>query len=407
MKEFTTIDRPEYLNQLIDFESSDLVKVVTGIRRCGKSTLMLQYRDWLIAQGIRLENILYFNFESLSHAELRDFMALYRRVLELSTSLEGTIYLLFDEVQEVDQWERAINSFRVDLDCDITVTGSNAKLLSGELATLLSGRYVEIQMRPFSFAEFMTFRKNQGEALSLEEGLSQFMRWGGFPGVHDLQGGDRRKELYLTDIFNAVLFKDVINRNAVRDTELLTRILLFVMDNIGNPFSAKTISDYLKSQGRKLGVETVYNYLDWLENAFVVEKVKRFDIKGKAFLSTQEKIFFCDTGICNAILGERPQAIAGLLENMVYLNLRQKGFKVYIGKLGATEVDFVAVKNGQKHYIQVCYQLTPENTKREVEPLLAIKDSYPKTILTLSPLAQGTIEGIAVENLAAFLARDA
>lgn len=224
------------------------------------------------------------------------------------------------------------------------------------------------------------------------------------PGLHELQASPRATSQYLSDVFNSVLLKDVVSRNNIRDSELLNRIIQFIFDNVGSTFSAKNISDFLKSQGRKLGVETIYNYLDYLENAFVIERVERFDLKGRKYLETQEKIYAADVGIRNSVLGYRPSDIAGILENLVYLNLRQKGFSVSVGKTGTLEVDFVASKDGAVFYVQVCYQLTPENLEREIAPLRQIKDNYPKLVLTLSDLMAGDVEGIKIRNLVDFLA---
>ena len=238
---------------------------------------------------------------------------------------------------------------RVDCECEIVLTGSNARLLSGELATLLAGRYVEIQMFPLSFDEFLEFRKDIGE--EIHKSFDAFLRFGGLPGLHELQASPRLP-LNISTMFQFVLLKDVVSRNNIRDTELLNRIIQFIFDNVGSTFSAKNISDFLKSQGRKLGVETIYNYLDYLENAFVIERVKRFDLKGKKYLEPQEKIYAADVGIRNSVLGYRPSDIAGILENLVYLNLRQKGFSVSVGKTGTLEVDFVASKDRAVFYVQ-------------------------------------------------------
>ena len=257
-------------------------------------------------------------------------------------------------------------------------------------------------MFPLSFDEFLEFRQNGGD--DVHKSFDAFLGFGGLPGLHELQASPRATTQYLSDLFNSVLLKDVVSRNNIRDTELLNRIIQFIFDNVGSTFSAKNISDFLKSQGRKLGVETIYNYLDYLENAFVIERVKRFDLKGRKYLETQEKIYAADVGIRNSVLGYRPTDIAGILENLVYLNLRQKGFTVSVGKSGTSEVDFVASKDGAVLYVQVCYQLTPENLERGVSPLRQIKDNYPKLVLTLSDLMAGDVEGIKIRNLVDFLA---
>ena len=396
----TIFPRDRYLNQLTSFHGSELVRVITGMRRSGKSSLLKLYRDWLISEKkIEEKNIVYINFESLKYSNLTESQPLYDYVCGLSSQAGTKMHLLFDEIQNVKEWEKAVNALRVDCECEIVLTGSNARLLSGELTTLLAGRYVEIQMFPLSFDEFLEFRKDSGE--DIHKSFDAFLRFGGLPGLHELQASPRATAQYLNDVFNSVLLKDVVSRNNIRDTELLNRIIQFIFDNVGSTFSAK---DFLKSQGRKLGVETTYNYLDYLENAFVIERVKRFDLKGKKYLETQEKIYAADVGIRNSVLGYRPSDIAGILENLLYLNLRQKGFRVSVGKMGTLEVDFVASKDEEVLYVQVCYQLTPENLEREIAPLKQIKDNYPKLVLTLSDLMTGDIEGIKVRNLVDFLA---
>lgn len=394
--------RDRYLNQLIAFYGAELIRVITGMRRSGKSSLLKLYRNWLVNEKqIEEKNIVYINFESLKYANLTESQSLYDYVCGISAQVGTKVYLLFDEIQNVKDWEKAVNALRVDCDCEIVLTGSNARLLSGELATLLAGRYVEIQMFPLSFDEFLEFRKSSGE--DIHKSFDAFLRFGGLPGLHELQASPRATSQYLSDVFNSVLLKDVVSRNNIRDSELLNRIIQFIFDNVGSTFSAKNISDFLKSQGRKLGVETIYNYLDYLENAFVIERVKRFDLKGRKYLETQEKIYAADVGIRNSVLGYRPTDIAGILENLVYLNLRQKGFSVSVGKSGTSEVDFVASKDEAVLYVQVCYQLTLENLEREVSPLRQIKDNYPKLVLTLSDLMTGDIEGIKIRNLIDFL----
>ena len=395
--------RDRYLNQLIAFYGAELIRVITGMRRSGKSSLLKLYRNWLVNEKkIEEKNIVYINFESLKYANLTESQSLYDYVCGISAQVGTKVYLLFDEIQNVKDWEKAVNALRVDCDCEIVLTGSNARLLSGELATLLAGRYVEIQMFPLSFDEFLEFRKSSGE--DIHKSFDAFLRFGGLPGLHELQASPRATSQYLSDVFNSVLLKDVVSRNNIRDSERLNRIIQFIFDNVGSTFSAKNISDFLKSQGRKLGVETIYNYLDYLENAFVIERVKRFDLKGRKYLETQEKIYAADVGIRNSVLGYRPSDIAGILENLVYLNLRQKGFSVSVGKTGTLEVDFVASKDGAVFYVQVCYQLTPENLEREIAPLRQIKDNYPKLVLTLSDLMAGDVEGIKIRNLVDFLA---
>lgn len=321
-------------------------------------------------------NIIAINFESLRYEALRDFRALYAEISKRAESVNGMLYVLLDEIQEVESREKVINSLRVDFNCDIYVTGSNATLLSGELATLLAGRYVEIRVYPLDFQEYLDFAAaNPDEAgLSRQEQFADFLRFGGLPGIHQMKWEEGRIMQYLQDIYNSVLLKDVIARNRIRDTALLEGIVLYLMDNIGNPFSAKSISDFLKSQGRKLSTETVYHYLKALENAFLIHKVRRFDIKGRR-----------------------------ILENTVYLELLRRGWNVHIGKQGVAEVDFVAGRTDERLYIQVCYVLTPENMDREFGPLEAIPDNYEKLVLSTDTLLRINRGGIRQKNIMDFL----
>ena len=399
------IVRERYMRIIRDFIDKPVVKVITGMRRRGKSALLELTRGELISRGVDKNNIIFINFESLRYEALKDYKALYAEVMRRAEMAEGRVYILLDEIQEVDAWEQVINSFRVDLDCDIYVTGSNAKLLSGELATLLAGRYVEIRVYPLDFHEFLDFAaQNEDEAkLSRSEQFADFLRFGGLPGIHLMKWDEERLTQYLHDIYNSVLLKDVIARNKIRDTALLESIILYLMDNIGNTFSSKTISDFLKSQGRKLSTETVYNYLKALENAFLIHKAVRFDIKGKRLLETQEKYNLSDLGLRHAVMGYRDNDIAGILENTVYIELLRRGYTVRIGKQGVAEVDFVAERADERIYIQVCYVLTPENTDREFAPLEEIQDNYEKVVISTDTLLRINRGGIKQKNIIDFL----
>lgn len=399
------IVRERYMRIIRDFIDKPVVKVITGMRRSGKSALLELTRGELISRGVDKNNIIFMNFESLRYEALKDYRALYAEVMRRAEMAEGRVYILLDEIQEVDAWEQVINSFRVDLDCDIYVTGSNAKLLSGELATLLAGRYVEIRVYPLDFHEFLDFAaQNEDEAkLSRSEQFADFLRFGGLPGIHLMKWDEERLTQYLHDIYNSVLLKDVIARNKIRDTALLESIILYLMDNVGNTFSSKTISDFLKSQGRKLSTETVYNYLKALENAFLIHKAVRFDIKGKRLLETQEKYYLSDLGLRHAVMGYRDNDIAGILENTVYLELLRRGYTVRIGKQGVAEVDFVAERADERIYIQVCYVLTPENTDREFAPLEEIQDNYEKVVISTDTLLRINRGGIKQKNIIDFL----
>lgn len=399
------IARERYMRLIRDFMDKPVVKIITGMRRCGKSALLELTRQELLSRGIHPENVIFINFESLRYEALKDYKALYAEITKRAEQVSGRVYILLDEIQEVNAWEQVINSLRVDFDCDIYLTGSNARLFSGELATLLAGRYVEIRVYPLDFAEYLDFAAaNPEEAtLSRQEHFANFLRFGGLPGLHQMKWDESRLMQYLHDIYNSVLLKDVIARNNFRDIALLEGIVLYLMDNVGNTFSAKTISDFLKSQGRKLSPETVYNYLKALEDAFLIHKAVRFDIKGKRILETQEKYYLSDLGLRHAVLGYRDNDIAGILENTVYLELLRRGFFVYIGRQEVAEVDFVANRADERVYIQVCYVLTPENTDREFAPLEAIADNYPKLVLSTDTLLRINRGGIRQKNLMDFL----
>jgi predicted AAA+ superfamily ATPase len=389
------------------FIDKPVIKVITGMRRCGKSVILTLFREQLLERGIAAEHILYLNFESQNLAFLAETQALYRYVLDYAAKMPpGRLYIMLDEVQRIPEWERAAASFRVDLDCDIYITGSNANLLSGELHTLLAGRFVEIPIFPLSFAEHLEFTASMGESAgkTREQQFIDFLQWGGLPGIHEMNIDSGSIYPYLTDIYNSVILKDVISRHRVRDVELLERIVRFLMDNIGNIFSAKSISNFLKSQNRKLGAETVYNYLRLLEEAFLIRKVSRYDIKGKRFLETLEKYYLEDHGIKHAALGYREQDIPGLLENVVYLELKRRGFQVHIGQLDQKEVDFIATRREEKLYIQVCYLLAdPATAEREFGPLQEIRDHYPKLVLSMDPIWNYAREGIQRRSLVEWL----
>ena len=382
-----------------------VIKVITGMRRCGKSALLELIREELISRGVEEKNIISFNFESLRYEALKDYRALYTEIARQVQNTCGRVYLLLDEIQEVTSWEQVINSIRVDFDSDIYITGSNARLLSGELATLLAGRYVEIRVYPLDFQEYLDFAASdpQESSLSRQEHFANFLHFGGLPGIHQMKWSEDRLMQYLHDIYNSVLLKDVIARNKIRDTALLEGIVLYLMDNIGNTFSAKTISDFLKSQGRKLSTETVYNYLKALENAFLIHKAERFDIKGKRILETREKYYLSDLGLRHAVIGYRDNDISGILENTIYLELKRRGWSVCIGKQDMKEIDFVASRADERLYIQVCYVLTPENADREFGPLEAIPDNYEKLVLSTDTLLKVNRGGIRQKNIVDFL----
>ena len=400
------IKRENYINEIKKFMNKPIVKVITGMRRSGKSMILKLVSQELIESGVEKENIIEINFESLMFSELTEFKKLYTYIMEKAQELQGKIYIFLDEIQEVEHWEKAINSLMVDLNCDIYITGSNANLLSSELATYIAGRYVEIKVYPLSFKEYIEFAKveNPSQTLSNEEYFEQYLKFGGLPAIHNFDYDRDTIYQYLEDIYNSVLLKDVIARNRIRDIELLERIVLYVLENIGNTFSAKNISDFLKSQGRKLSRETVYNYLKALESAYIISRVQRYDIKGKAILETQEKFYLTDLGLRHTKLGYRANDIAGYLENIIYLELLRRKYTVNIGKLGTKEIDFIGTLRDEKLYIQVTYLLaSPETIEREFSPLKSVQDNYPKYVLSMDNLEKYNIDGIVREKIIDFL----
>ena len=400
------IKRELYLKQIRNFIDKPIIKVITGMRRSGKSMILKLISEELLEKGVSPQNIIYINFESLMFDDLTEFKALYRYIIEKSQNLKGKIYILLDEIQEVQHWEKAINSFMVDLDCDIYITGSNANLLSSELATYIAGRYIEIKIYPLSFAEYIDFAKKQNpqKILTKEEYFEEYLQFGGLPGIHNFNYDKNNIYQYLADIYNSILLKDVIAKNNIRDVDLLERIVLYAFDNIGNTFSAKNVSDFLKSQGRKLSRETVYNYLKALENAYILSRVQRYDIKGKSILETMEKFYLMDLGFRHTKLGYRSNDIAGYLENIIYLELLRRKYTLNIGKLQTKEIDFIGSFQEKKLYVQVTYLLSsPETIEREFSPLKNIEDNYPKYVLSMDNLKEDNIEGIIRKKIIDFL----
>lgn len=389
------IRRPDYERQIMPFVATPLVKVISGIRRCGKSSVLQ-----LLAQamsGQRNEpasaEIVYLNMESLTNDRYKDIYLLDQYVRDATAALGKPVKLFIDEIQEIPEWERVVNSLLADGQADIYVSGSNSRLLSGELATYLSGRYVEFSLFPLVFEEYMTF--DSQHPADLQRAFMDFIKYGGMPGIHRLQRDPATVYQYLGALVDSVLLQDVIMRHKVRDVALLRSLLLFLADNCGNIFSARSISDYLKKERRSLGVETIYNYLGYLESAFVVYKVPRYDLRGKRLLETHEKYYLADLGLRHALLGYREADIGVYLENIVYIELRRRGYELAIGKLDEYEIDFVASKGNQRMYIQVAYLLADQNTReREFRPLRMINDNYPKYVLTMDAIPAGNDEGI-------------
>lgn len=400
------IERKQYYEAIAGFINKPIIKIITGIRRSGKSTFLRMLQKHLMDIGVSQTQILYMNFESFRFMDIRDSKTFYQYVLKNIDQSQKS-YLFFDEIQIVDDWETAINAFLVDLETDIYVTGSNSNMLSSELSTFLTGRYVQIKMQPLVFREFLKFHESETEHTNLEEMLWTFIRRGGFPAINSMPYEERDAYTLIGDIYDAIVLRDAVERFNIKNIELLDRILRFVMDNIGNTFSAKKISDYFKSQHRAVNPNTVYNYLEALESTFLISRVNRFDLHGKEILKTQEKFYLSDQGIIHAVLGYHDRNISGILENIVYNELKYRGYSVYIGKLKDKEIDFVASKGNQRIYLQVTYKMESDPTiKREFEPLLSIDDHYPKYVLSMDLHFQDNIEGVRHMALSLFLTTD-
>lgn len=396
------IKRDYYLKKIIPFIDTDLVKVLTGIRRSGKSVMMLLIKDELIKRGVLTEQIISINFEDFDYIKLRDPFILNEWIKTKARGIKGKIYLFLDEIQEVSNWEQVINSFRVSLNIDIYITGSNAKLLSGDMATYLAGRYVQFDIYPFSYHEYLIAR---GVSESATE-FQQYIQLGGMPFLINLLYQKDASRQYLLDVYNSVLLKDIIQRNKIRDADLLERILMFSFSNIGNPFSASSIAKFLKSENRKQSNDTILNHLKACISAYILNKIPRMDLQGKKLLSVNEKYYVADLGLRDALLGNKAKDIGQILENIVCLELLRRGYKVTVGKIGKLEIDFVAEKNGQRLYIQVSYLLADEKTiDREFGVYGKIKDNYPKYVLSLDDF-DFSRDGIIHENIRHFLLRE-
>lgn len=383
--------------------NTDLIKVFTGIRRAGKSVMLELVKNELKESGIGEENFLCINFEQFSNSQFLDVESLYKKITDFQKNTKGKIYLFFDEIQEVDGWEKCINSCRIDFDCDIYITGSNAKLLSGELATYLAGRYVEFVIYPFSFAEFFEMNLIKNPNVDKATCFMQFLKTGGMPFLSNFPDDDSAKSQYLIDIYNSVVLKDVVKRNNIRDVDTLERIVAYAFSNIGHIFSATSLSKYFKSENRKISHDTILNYLKFCSEAFLFYKINRYDLDGKKIVTVNEKYYCADHGLREALFGKNIQNIDQVLENIVCLELLRRNYKVYVGKKGDLEIDFIAEKQGKKIYIQVAYLLANEETiKREFSVYNFVKDSYPKYVVSMDDL-DFSQNGIIHKNIKDFL----
>lgn len=398
------IKRDKYLNKIIPFIDKQLIKVLIGVRRSGKTVLLGQIRDHILAGGVSAERILYLNFESFASRRYTSADELYDLVITKSRDCGGErIYLFLDEIQEVKNWQKVVDSLSVDIDCDIYLTGSNSNLLSGELATYISGRYVHFDIFPFSLAECIEAEKQRGNFVSLERSFDDYLRLGGLP-QRFVFDDESAVHTYIDDVFNTIVVKDVIARNNIGDAALLTRLTSFLLDNIGNPFSANSIRNTLRSFGVKTSVTTILSYIAALQNAMIVLTAPRYDLKGKALLSTNEKYYATDLGLRNIVKSSELIDYNKLYENAVYLELLSRGYKVYVGKVDDLEIDFVCTKSGgEKLYVQVAYLLADASVvKREFRPLEKIDDNFPKFVIS-GDRHDFSSGGIVHKNILTFL----
>ena len=397
------IKRESYMARIRPFIDGDLIKVLTGIRRSGKSVMLELIKDELRARGVTEEQLVAFNFEDMRNAQLCTAEALHDELVRRAASIKGKIYFFFDEIQEVERWERCVNSLRVEMDCDIYITGSNAKLLSGELATYLAGRYVEFIIYPFSFSEFLALYHSVEPDADSRTCFDRYLTFGGMPYLANLRFDETACRQYLRDLFNSVELKDIIKRNNVRDVDMLERIIAYVTANIGTTFSSTAISKYLKNEGRRVSPETVLNYLKACSDAFLFYQVRRQDLQGKKILTVNEKYYVADHGIREAVIGGNMRDINLVLENIVFMEALRRGYSVTVGKVGEREIDFVCERHGEKCYIQVAYLLAVEETvQREFGVYEHVQDNFPKYVVSLDEFDMSR-NGVRHYNIRDFL----
>lgn len=397
---FMIITRNLYLEKIEPYINRNIIKVLTGIRRSGKSTLLKQIIEKIKDNNIPDENIVYVNFDLIEYKSLKNADLLDEYIKEKTQNIKGEKYLFFDEIQEVNGWEKVINSYFAKEEYDIYITGSNSKLLSGELATYIAGRYIQINIYPFSFKEYLQYN-NINNTVNLKNELNNYLKYGGMPSILDFD--NPQKIQVLGDIYNSIILKDIMERNNIRDVNLLNKITEYIMQNIGHIISANNIVKYLKHEHVKISVNTVYNYLSYLENACLICKAKREELKRKKILKHNEKYYLTDLGFRQAILGSNTQDLSQSIENIVYMELLRRDYKITVGNLDKYEVDFICKKEGKPVYIQVTYLLTEESTiQREFRPLQKINDNYPKYVISLDEFRIER-DGIKHVNLIEFL----
>ena len=397
--------RENYVKRIMAFTDTPFVKILTGVRRCGKSTILAMIKDRLIERGIDDESILMYRFDSMEY-EGMTAKQMYSAIKERIAS-DGRTYIFLDEVQEIKGWEKVVNSLQTDFNTDIYVTGSNSRMMSSEIETYLTGRYVSFRIFTLSYAEYLTFKKEHSPLSDKKTELFNYIRLGGFPATHLRPFTDEEVYTIVRDIYNSTVFSDIVRRNQVRKIDQLERVVKFAFDNVGKTFSAKSISDYLKSENRRIDNETVYGYLEKLEKAYILHRCSRYDIQGKELLKTQEKFYLADSALKYSVLGFDPRSVAAMLENVIYIELLRRGYKVNIGKMPNGEVDFVSVRQNDKLYIQVTREISNASTEeREYSRLSSIHDNYPKYLLTADDFVGGNYEGIKTMHVADFLLSD-
>jgi predicted AAA+ superfamily ATPase len=395
--------RPAYVEKIMAYAGTPFVKILSGVRRSGKSTILKMIAAVLRERGIAEDKIISYNFDSLEHEGIKTAKRLYDEV-KRRLSKNGKTYLLLDEIQEVKNWEKAVNSFMTDFDADVYVTGSNSRMMSSEISTYLTGRYIQFRVFPLSLGEYLLFREEYGSADNLHAEFARYLRFGGFPAIHLQEYSADEAYTIVKDIYNSTIFTDIVKRNQIRKVDQLERIVRFALDNIGRTFSAAAISKYLKSENRAIDNETVYSYLSKLEDAFLLHRCSRYDIQGKEILKTQEKFFVCDPAMRYSVLGYTPDSVAAMLENIVYLELLRRGYEVNIGQIPSGGIDFVATRQENKLYIQIAQRIDKaETAAREYERLLSVRDNYPKYVLRTDEFAGGNHEGIKTMHVADFL----
>ncbi|MBR6578191.1 MAG: ATP-binding protein [Clostridia bacterium] len=401
------IKREMYLSQIRPFiDQTELIKVIVGVRRSGKSIMLELIKDELVSKGISRDNMISVNFEDMTYSSLTNAVSLHTYLKERIDSVQGRTYIFLDEIQEVSDWEKCVNSLRVNSDADIYITGSNAKMLSGEYATLLSGRYVEFSVYPFSFSEYCEARNAGDERKSTAEYFAEYVKFGGLPFLATAPFDEAAKMQYLKDIYASVVIKDIVKRNNLRDVDLLERIIAYAVSNIGRTFSANSISAYLKNERRAVSVDTIINYLAACEKAFLFYKINRMDLSGKEILKINEKYYLADHGLRQALFGSNMRDVELILENIVCMELLRRGYKVNIGKNGNREIDFVCDKDGKRIYVQVCYMLASEKTaEREFGAYNEINDNYPKYVLSMDEFDMSR-DGIIHMNIRNFLMKN-